>query len=162
MQNAAISIICLTVRFFIIPHPYRGIPALNYLFFIITYIERKIYLKSKKSAVLTWIFSEYVLKCRIKESIAPQERRKKMDIVKQLSEEFGLRADYAKNIVELIDDGNTIPFIARYRKEMHGSCNDQVLRDFSERLAYLRNLGKRKEELKTELNAKIYSCHVGN
>ena len=53
MQNAAISIICLTVRFFIIPHPYRGIPALNYLFFIITYIERKIYLKSKKSAVLT-------------------------------------------------------------------------------------------------------------
>lgn len=70
-----------------------------------------------------------------------------MDIVKQLSEEFGLRADYAKNIVELIDDGNTIPFIARYRKEMHGSCNDQVLRDFSERLAYLRNLGKRKEEI---------------
>lgn len=70
-----------------------------------------------------------------------------MDIVKQLSEEFGLRADYAKNIVELIDDGNTIPFIARYRKEMHGSCNDQVLRDFSERLAYLRNLGKRKEEV---------------
>ena len=88
-----------------------------------------------------------MLKCRIKESIAPQERRKKMDIVKQLSEEFGLRADYAKNIVELIDDGNTIPFIARYRKEMHGSCNDQVLRDFSERLAYLRNLGKRKEEV---------------
>ena len=70
-----------------------------------------------------------------------------MDIVKQLSEEFGLRADYAKNIVELIDDGNTIPFIARYRKEMHGSCNDQVLRDFSERLAYLRNLVKRKEEV---------------
>lgn len=70
-----------------------------------------------------------------------------MDIVKQLSEEFGLRAEYAKNIVELIDDGNTIPFIARYRKEMHGSCNDQVLRDFSERLAYLRNLGKRKEEV---------------
>ena len=70
-----------------------------------------------------------------------------MDIVKQLSEEFGLRADYAKNIVELIDDGNTIPFIARYRKEMHGSCNYQVLRDFSERLAYLRNLGKRKEEV---------------
>lgn len=70
-----------------------------------------------------------------------------MDIVKQLSEEFGLSADYAKNIVELIDDGNTIPFIARYRKEMHGSCNDQVLRDFSERLAYLRNLGKRKEEV---------------
>ena len=70
-----------------------------------------------------------------------------MDIVKQLSEEFGLRADYAKNIVELIDDGNTIPFIARYRKEMHGSCNDQVLRDFFERLAYLRNLGKRKEEV---------------
>lgn len=70
-----------------------------------------------------------------------------MDIVKQLSEEFGLRADYAKNIVELIDDGNTIPFIARYRKEMHGSCNDQVLRDFSERLAYLRNLGKRKEDV---------------
>ena len=67
-----------------------------------------------------------------------------MDIVKKLSEEFTLREDYAANIVALLDDGNTIPFIARYRKEMHGACDDQVLREFADRLAYLRNLVKRK------------------
>ena len=74
-----------------------------------------------------------------------------MDIVKQLSEEFSLRADYAQNIVTLIDDGNTIPFIARYRKEMHGACDDQVLREFAERLTYLRNLLKRKEEVQASI-----------
>lgn len=74
-----------------------------------------------------------------------------MDIIKQLSEEFGIRLDYSKNIVDLIDADNTIPFIARYRKEMHGSCDDQVLREFSERLTYLRNLEKRKEEVSSSI-----------
>lgn len=51
-----------------------------------------------------------------------------MDIIAALSAEFKLRQEYVKNIISLIDDGNTIPFIARYRKEMTGSCDDQVLR----------------------------------
>ena len=71
-----------------------------------------------------------------------------MDILKKLAEEFpSVRADHAENIVRLIDEGNTIPFIARYRKEMTGSCDDQVLREFNDRLVYLRNLEKRKEEV---------------
>ena len=71
-----------------------------------------------------------------------------MDILKKLTEEFpSIREDRAKNIIDLIDEGNTIPFIARYRKEMTGSCDDQVLREFSDRLTYLRNLEKRKEEV---------------
>ena len=76
-----------------------------------------------------------------------------MDIVKKLSEEFTMRADYAANIVTLLDDGNTIPFIARYRKEMHGACDDQVLREFADRLTYLRNLVKRKEEVQAAIEA---------
>ncbi len=70
-----------------------------------------------------------------------------MDYALKLSKEFNIRADYSKNIIDLIDEGNTIPFIARYRKEMHGSCDDQVLREFADRLKYLRNLEKRKEEI---------------
>lgn len=70
-----------------------------------------------------------------------------MDIKQQLASEFGLRSDYAENIITLIDEGNTIPFIARYRKEMHGSCDDQVLRDFADRLKYLRNLNDEKEKV---------------
>ena len=71
-----------------------------------------------------------------------------MDILKKLTEEFpSVREDRAKNIIALIDEGNTIPFIARYRKEMTGSCDDQVLREFNDRLQYLRNLEKRKEEV---------------
>ncbi len=70
-----------------------------------------------------------------------------MDIIKILSEEFNIRKDYVKNIAELIDADNTIPFIARYRKEMTGSCDDQVLRELNDRLQYLRNLEKRKEEI---------------
>lgn len=64
-----------------------------------------------------------------------------------LSSEFRIREDLAENIIKLIDDGNTIPFIARYRKEMTGSCDDQVLREFADRLQYLRNLQKRREEI---------------
>ena len=71
-----------------------------------------------------------------------------MDIVKKLTEEFpAVKPDKVQNIINLIDEGNTIPFIARYRKEMTGSCDDQVLREFNDRLAYLRNLEKRKEEV---------------
>lgn len=70
-----------------------------------------------------------------------------MDILKTLQTEFEVSEFHIKNIFELIDDGNTIPFIARYRKEMTGSCDDQKLREINDRLTYLRNLEKRKEEV---------------
>lgn len=70
-----------------------------------------------------------------------------MELQKQLAYEFNLKEVYAENIINLIDEGNTIPFIARYRKEMHGACDDQVLRDFADRLNYLRNLNKEKEKV---------------
>ncbi len=70
-----------------------------------------------------------------------------MTIEERLSSEFGLRQDYSQNIISLIDEGNTIPFIARYRKEMHGSCDDQVLRNFADRLKYLRNLDEEKAKV---------------
>lgn len=70
-----------------------------------------------------------------------------MDYSVKLANEFKLRADHSANIIALIDDGNTIPFIARYRKEMTGSCDDQILREFADRLKYLRNLDKRKQEI---------------
>ena len=70
-----------------------------------------------------------------------------MEIQQQLAYEFNLKEIYAENIINLIDEGNTIPFIARYRKEMHGACDDQVLRDFADRLNYLRNLNKEKEKV---------------
>lgn len=74
-----------------------------------------------------------------------------MDIKAKLSEEFNLKPAYAANIVDLIEEGNTIPFIARYRKEMHGGQSDELLRDFSDRLTYLKNLDKRKEEVRTSI-----------
>lgn len=70
-----------------------------------------------------------------------------MEYAKQLSEEFKIREDYAQNIINLLDEGNTIPFIARYRKEMHGTLDDQTIREISERLEYMRNLDKRREEV---------------
>jgi Transcriptional accessory protein len=70
-----------------------------------------------------------------------------LDMKKILSAEFKLKETHTGNIIDLIDEGNTIPFIARYRKEMTGSCDDQVLRDFFDRLTYLRNLEKRKSEV---------------
>ncbi len=70
-----------------------------------------------------------------------------MDILQTITEEFQLTPTHARNIVDLIDEGNTIPFIARYRKEMTGSCDDQVLRELFDRLTYLRNLENRKEEV---------------
>ena len=70
-----------------------------------------------------------------------------MDINKTLAKEFGLRQEQVDNTVELIDDDKTIPFIARYRKELTGSLDDQILRELYDRLMYLRNLEKRKEEV---------------
>ena len=70
-----------------------------------------------------------------------------MEIAEKLANEFNLRKDYSENIIALLGEGCTIPFIARYRKEMHGSCDDQVLREFADRLNYLRNLEKRKQEV---------------
>ncbi|NLD49938.1 MAG: RNA-binding transcriptional accessory protein, partial [Clostridiaceae bacterium] len=70
------------------------------------------------------------------------------DIAKMLIKEFNLKPFQVENTIKLIDDGNTIPFIARYRKEMTGELNDQVLRELYDRLVYLRNLEARREEVK--------------
>ena len=70
-----------------------------------------------------------------------------MDINKTLAKEFGLKQEQVDNTVALIDDDKTIPFIARYRKELTGSLDDQILRELYDRLMYLRNLEKRKEEV---------------
>ena len=72
-----------------------------------------------------------------------------MDYAKVLSQQFSILEEYAANIINLLDEGNTIPFIARYRKEMHGSMDDQLIREFSEKLEYLRSLDKRREEIRT-------------
>lgn len=74
-----------------------------------------------------------------------------MDYSTILAKEFSLSINHVKNIIALIDEGNTIPFIARYRKEMTGSANDQVLRDLADRLTYLTNLDARKEEVKNAI-----------
>ena len=71
-----------------------------------------------------------------------------MDYSVTLSQLFNIKEEYAQNIINLLDDGNTIPFIARYRKEMHGSMDDQLIRKFSEKLDYLRGLDKRREEIR--------------
>lgn len=68
-------------------------------------------------------------------------------MIEILKEEFKLNPDHIKNMINLIDEGNTIPFIARYRKELTGGVDDQVLRELSDRLTYLRNLQKRREEI---------------
>ncbi len=70
-----------------------------------------------------------------------------MDIIKTLAHEFNQRENHIENVVKLIDDGSTIPFIARYRKEMHGSMDDQLLREIADRLSYLRSLDKRRGEI---------------
>ena len=61
-------------------------------------------------------------------------------IIKTLSEELCQKTAYIENVVKLLDEGNTVPFIARYRKEMHGSMDDTTLRNLETRLNYLRNL----------------------
>ena len=70
-----------------------------------------------------------------------------MDIIKTLAEELKIGRGQVEATVKLIDEGNTIPFIARYRKEVPGALNDEVLRDLDERLRYLRNLEDRKEQV---------------
>ncbi len=64
-----------------------------------------------------------------------------------LAEEFNLRRSQIENTLKLIEEGNTIPFIARYRKEVTGNLSDEILRDLNERLTYLKNLESRKEEI---------------
>ena len=68
-------------------------------------------------------------------------------ITKTLAAELGQKESYIENVVTLLDEGNTIPFIARYRKEMHGSMDDTTLRNLETRLNYLRNLQERKGEV---------------
>lgn len=68
-------------------------------------------------------------------------------MIKKLAEEFGLRLSTAENTVKLLDEGNTVPFIARYRKEVTGGMSDVTLRELQERLVYLRGLEERKEEV---------------
>ena len=70
-----------------------------------------------------------------------------MDINKKISEELGIKISQVEATVKLIDEGNTIPCIARYRKEVTGSLNDEILRNLDERLKYLRNLEERKESV---------------
>lgn len=74
-----------------------------------------------------------------------------MDIIASITDQFKLQRWQVENTVKLIDDGNTIPFIARYRKEAHGTLDDQTLREISERLQYLRNLDKRREEISNSI-----------
>ncbi len=74
-----------------------------------------------------------------------------MDIIERLSEELGIKLSQIEAAVGLIDEGNTIPFIARYRKEVTGSLNDEQLRALDDRLNYLRGLEKRKEEVRTSI-----------
>ena len=74
-----------------------------------------------------------------------------MDFVTVLAQEFHLRPQQVQAVIDLLDAGNTIPFIARYRKEAHGSLDDQVLREIAERLEYLRGLEKRREEIRKAL-----------
>lgn len=93
-----------------------------------------------------------------------------MDIIAKISEELGIKKNQTEAAVKLIDEGNTIPFIARYRKEVTGALNDEVLRNLHERLTYLRNLEERKEtvlnsieeqgKLTDELKAQIQAAET--
>ena len=76
-----------------------------------------------------------------------------MDIIKALARELGQSETYVRNVVELIDEGNTIPFIARYRKELHGSMDDTTLRTLETRLQYLRGLQERREAMEKAIEA---------
>ena len=69
------------------------------------------------------------------------------DIINKLAKELNMRVDHVANVVNLIDEGATIPFIARYRKELHGSTDDTTLRQLEERLKYMRKFDERKEEI---------------
>ena len=75
-----------------------------------------------------------------------------MDMIKVLSAELNQPASYIENVIALMDEGNTIPFIARYRKELHGGMDDTTLRKLEERVQYLRNLDKRREEIRNGID----------
>ena len=89
-------------------------------------------------------------------------------IAEILAQELGQKLEYIENVISLLDEGNTIPFIARYRKEMHGAMDDTALRTLETRLTYLRNLQERRAEVKRssenqgklteELSAAIDAC----
>ena len=106
----------------------------------------------------------------MKEQICSQEKEKHMDIIKKIKEELKVEKWQVEAAVKLIDEGNTIPFISRYRKEATGSLNDEQLRDLYERLNYLRNLEEKKEQvlgsieeqgqLTEELKAKILAAET--
>ena len=70
-----------------------------------------------------------------------------------IAKEFNVREDYVNNIIALLDEGNTIPFIARYRKEQHGAMDDQLIRQIADKLEYLRNLDARREEVRKLIEA---------
>ena len=72
-------------------------------------------------------------------------------IVQILAQELEKKEEHVQNVVTLLDEGNTVPFIARYRKEMHGTMDDQTIRTLADRLAYLRNLETRRQEVKTSI-----------
>ena len=72
-------------------------------------------------------------------------------IVQILARELGRKEAHVQNVITLLDEGNTIPFIARYRKEMHGTMDDTTLRTLADRLTYLRSLDKRREEVKASI-----------
>lgn len=74
-----------------------------------------------------------------------------MEYAKVLAEEFSIKEEYSQNVINLLEEGDTIPFIARYRKEMHGAMDDQVLRDFADRYKYLQNLQTRKTEVENSI-----------
>ena len=74
-----------------------------------------------------------------------------MDILKKLQQEFDIKLSQVENTVKLLDEGNTVPFIARYRKEMTGSLDDQIIRQLSERLTALRNLEEKREQVKNAI-----------
>ena len=73
-------------------------------------------------------------------------------IAQILASELGQPVQYVENVIALLDEGSTIPFIARYRKEQHGSMDDTILRKLEDRLQYLRNLDKRRQEVKSAID----------
>ena len=75
-----------------------------------------------------------------------------MDIIQTLAQELDKAPQHVENVVRLLDEGNTIPFIARYRKELHGAMDDTALRTLEERLQYLRGLEERREAVKRSID----------
>ena len=74
-------------------------------------------------------------------------------IIQRIAQELDQKPEYVENVVRLLDEGNTIPFIARYRKELHGAMDDTSLRTLEERLSYLRGLQERREAVKSAIEA---------